>query len=76
MNTQIGFLSANYHSRPILLRTNVPKEIMAFPGFPHPKEWTSYITREQCLEYLNMFIDHYSLRKYIRVKFRALRLLF
>ena len=41
---------------------------MQFPGFPHPKEWTtSYITRQQCLEYINMFIEHYNLRKYIKV---------
>ncbi|XP_062593555.1 uncharacterized protein LOC134255032 [Saccostrea cucullata] len=46
---------------------NLPKELQEFPDFPYPKEWTtSYITRQQCLQYLNMFTDHYNLRPYIR----------
>ncbi|XP_061180444.1 dimethylaniline monooxygenase [N-oxide-forming] 4-like [Saccostrea echinata] len=49
------------------LTTNLPKEIQEFPDFPYPKEWTtSYITHQQCLQYLNMFADHFKLRPYIR----------
>ncbi|XP_034310113.2 uncharacterized protein [Magallana gigas] len=55
--------SASYNN----LQVNIPKEIMEIPGFPFPKEWNkSYITRQQCLEYLNMFADHFNLRKHIR----------
>lgn len=54
-------------------RVNIPKEIMEIPGFPFPEEWNkSYITRQQCLEYLNMFADHFNLRKHIRVFFKQL----
>lgn len=49
------------------LKVNIPKEIMEIPGFPFPKEWNkSYITRHQCLEYLNMFANHFTLRKHIK----------
>lgn len=49
------------------LKVNIPKEIMEIPGFPFPKEWNkSYITRQQCLEYLNMFANHFNLRKHIQ----------
>lgn len=52
----------------VFFRINVPKELQEFPSFPYPKEWkTSYITRQQCWEYLNMFTDHFNIRKYIRV---------
>ncbi|XP_061179580.1 uncharacterized protein LOC133188220 [Saccostrea echinata] len=55
--------SALYNS----LRINLPKELQEFPGFPYPNEWiTSYITRQQCLQYLNMFADNFKLRPYIR----------
>lgn len=46
---------------------------MEIPGFAFPEEWNkSYITRQQCLEYLNMFADHFNLRKHIRVFFKQL----
>ncbi|XP_056016358.1 flavin-containing monooxygenase 1-like [Ostrea edulis] len=55
--------SALYNS----LKINVPKELQEFPSFPYPKEWkTSYISRQQCLEYINRFTDHFKLRQYIR----------
>ena len=50
-----------------LIRTNLPKELQEFPGFQYPKEWNSYISRKQCLQYLNEFTDHFDLRKYIKV---------
>lgn len=52
----------------IASRINVPKHLQQFPSFPYPKEWkTSYISRQQCLEYINRFTDHFKLRQYIRV---------
>ncbi|XP_062572743.1 flavin-containing monooxygenase 5-like [Saccostrea cucullata] len=51
------------------LKINIPKEIQEFPDFPYPKEWTtSFISRQQCLQYINMFVDHYKLRPYIRTQ--------
>ncbi|KAK3082842.1 hypothetical protein FSP39_006824 [Pinctada imbricata] len=50
------------------LKINVPKELQEFPGFPYPKEWkTSYISRQQCLQYINNFIDHFNIRKNIKL---------
>ncbi|XP_056016359.1 dimethylaniline monooxygenase [N-oxide-forming] 2-like [Ostrea edulis] len=50
------------------LKINIPKELQEFPSFPYPKEWkTSYISRQQCLEYINRFTDHFKLRQYIRM---------
>ena len=46
---------------------NEPKELEEFPGFPYPKEWNSYITRQQTLQYINDFIDHFNIRKNIQV---------
>lgn len=48
-------------------RVNIPKEIMEIPGFPFPEWNKSYITRQQCLEYLNMFANQFNLRKHIQV---------
>ncbi|XP_062618566.1 uncharacterized protein LOC134280154 isoform X2 [Saccostrea cucullata] len=49
------------------ITTNLPKELQEFPDFPYPKEWTtSYITRQQYHQYLNMVMDSYKLRPYIR----------
>ena len=36
------------------LRTNIPKQIMAFPGIPYPKECPTFLTREMVLEYMQV----------------------
>ena len=50
-----------------LNRVNIPKELMELPGFPYPEEWPSYITRQHVLQHLNNYIDHFDIRKYIKV---------
>ncbi|XP_064640715.1 uncharacterized protein LOC135495757 isoform X2 [Lineus longissimus] len=47
------------------LRTNLPKEVMAFPGYPFPKEWPSFMTHQQVLQYLEDFAVHYKLKEHI-----------
>jgi len=49
-------------------RTNLPKEIMAFPGFPFPtnvKE--SFVNHRVVLSYLESFAEHFNLKPFIKV---------
>lgn len=47
------------------LRTNLPKEVMAFPDFPFPSEWPSYISHQKVLEYLEDYASQFKLQKYV-----------
>lgn len=47
------------------LRTNLPKEVMAFPDFPFPSEWPSFLTHQQVLQYLQSYTSHFGLYRYI-----------
>ncbi|XP_029033970.2 senecionine N-oxygenase-like isoform X2 [Osmia bicornis bicornis] len=48
------------------LRTNLPKEVMGYPDYPVPSVPESYLTREQMLNFLVSYCDHFKLRQYIR----------
>ena len=50
----------------LLFRTNLPKEVMAFPDFPFPSEWSSYLSHQQVLRYLEDYTSHFDLYKYIQ----------
>ena len=50
----------------IFSRTNLPKEAMAFPDFPFPSEWTSFLSHQQVLKYLENYTSHFDLYKYIQ----------
>lgn len=45
---------------------------MGFPDYPIPESAESYLTREQILDFLNSYCDHFKLREKIKVikKFR------
>jgi len=48
------------------LKTNLPKEVMAFPDFPFEEEIAqSFLTHKQVLEYLEKYADHFQLAKNI-----------
>ena len=49
-----------------LVRTNLPKEVMAFPDFPFPSEWSSFLSHQQVLKYLEDYASHFYLYKYIQ----------
>ena len=49
-----------------LFRTNLPKEVMAFPDFPFPSEWSSFLSHQQVLKYLEDYASHFYLYKYIQ----------
>ncbi|XP_071172349.1 uncharacterized protein [Mytilus edulis] len=48
------------------LRTNLPKEVMAFPGFPFRSSLPSFIKHDDVLEYLQEYTKHYDLHKCIK----------
>lgn len=48
------------------LRTNLPKELMAFPDFPFPPGERSFITASEVHDYLNSYADTFELRRHIR----------
>ena len=38
---------------------------MAFPDFPFPSEWPSYISHQKVLKYLEDYASHFKLQKYV-----------
>lgn len=48
-------------------RTNLPKELMAFPDFPFSEDLPSYIGHKDVLQYLDNYADHFGLKQFIRV---------
>ena len=47
------------------LKTNLPKEIMAFPDFPFPEEIESYLHHTQVYDYLKNYAAHFKLENFI-----------
>ena len=47
-------------------RTNLPKEIMPFPGFPFRSDLPSYVTHSDMLDYLQHYTEHYDLHKHVQ----------
>ena len=39
---------------------------MAFPDFPFPSEWNSFLSHQQVLKYLQDYTSHFDLYKYIQ----------
>ena len=39
---------------------------MAFPDFPFPSEWNSFLSHQQVLKYLQDYASHFDLYKYIQ----------
>ena len=49
-------------------RTNLPKEVMAFPDMPFDPSLQSFITHEDVLDYLEKYAAKFNLFKYIKVQ--------
>ena len=49
-------------------RTNLPKEVMAFPDFPFDKELPSFIGHMDVRKYLDAYADHFDLKRFIQVR--------
>ncbi|CAJ0565322.1 unnamed protein product, partial [Mesorhabditis spiculigera] len=52
-----------------VMKTNLPKETMAFPGHPFPHHLPSFITHQQVLQYITKYGDHID----VQLKTRVLR---
>eukprot|EP00058_Branchiostoma_floridae_P027215 XP_002612706.1 hypothetical protein BRAFLDRAFT_94990 [Branchiostoma floridae] len=48
------------------LRTNVPKEAMTFPDFPHDSSLPSFLPHGEVLRYLENYADHFGLHNHIK----------
>ncbi|CAM5179053.1 unnamed protein product [Eretmochelys imbricata] len=48
------------------LRTNLPKEVMAFPDFPFDASLPSFLHHSDVLAYLESYADHFCVREHIR----------
>mgnify|MGYP002803372342 FL=1 len=53
-------------------RTNLAKEIMAYPDFPFAKHLPSFISTEEVGNYLQDYADHFDLMKSIKVDHEVL----
>ncbi|XP_053674895.1 senecionine N-oxygenase-like [Anopheles nili] len=42
------------------LRTNLPKEIMGFPGFKMPEQDESYVRSDEVLQFIRDYAEHYN----------------
>lgn len=51
----------------LLNRTNLPKETMAFPGFPFPSHLPSFINHQDVANYLVDYADSNQLKRFIKV---------
>ena len=56
----------------ILCRTNLPKEIMAYPDLPIPEHLPSFITNDDVKIYLEMYTEHFGLESYIKLNHQVL----
>lgn len=50
------------------LKTNLPKEVMAFPDYPFPESLPSFMHHTDVLKYLEDYCSHFNLEKYIKFK--------
>ncbi|XP_039294914.1 senecionine N-oxygenase [Nilaparvata lugens] len=48
------------------LSTNLPKEAMAYPDYPFKENESSYLPREDVLNYINDYTDHFDVRKLVK----------
>ncbi|KAM4675398.1 uncharacterized protein O3C94_008089 [Discoglossus pictus] len=53
------------------LRTNLPKEIMAFPDFPFDSSLPSFVHHSEVLRYLEKYADRFCIRPHIRFNCRV-----
>lgn len=55
------------------LQTNLPKEVMHFPDFPFPPQEKSFLPAKEVLEYLNLYADHFDLKRHIKFEHLVVR---
>jgi cation diffusion facilitator CzcD-associated flavoprotein CzcO len=58
------------------LKTNLPKEVMAFPDFPFVSSDESFVHHSKVLEYLEAYAQHFQLKKFIRFNTKVVSILY
>ncbi|XP_074835120.1 uncharacterized protein LOC142002704 [Carettochelys insculpta] len=53
------------------LRTNLPKEVMAFPDFPFDPSLPSFLPHGDVLAYLEQYAEHFCLQQHVRLRWRV-----
>ncbi|KAJ7341454.1 hypothetical protein JRQ81_005562, partial [Phrynocephalus forsythii] len=53
------------------LRTNLPKEVMAFPDFPFDPSLPSFLHHSAVLAYLERYMGHFSIQDHIRFRWKV-----
>ncbi|EFA05901.1 senecionine N-oxygenase [Tribolium castaneum] len=56
------------------LRTNLPKELMAFEDFPYPKQNRSYLLQDEVLDYVRSYSDKFHINPHIKYFKRVIRI--
>ena len=56
----------------ICYRTNLPKEVMAYPDVPFPEDLPSFVTNADVNKYLETYTQHFNLRKHIKFNHEVL----
>ncbi|KAJ1802032.1 monooxygenase [Coemansia sp. RSA 2599] len=54
------------------LHTNLPKDVMQFPGFPFPPDTPEFPDRKQVQDYVRSYADTHGLRKVIKLNTQVL----
>jgi len=57
----------NYSSQNFAFRTNLPKELMAFPDFPFSEHPPSFVGHEEVRQYLEDYAKNFDLFQFICV---------
>jgi cation diffusion facilitator CzcD-associated flavoprotein CzcO len=57
------------------LKTNLPKEVMAFPDFPFESSDESFVHHSKVLDYLEAYAQHFQLKKFIRFNTKVVSIL-
>lgn len=52
----------------LIFRTNLPKEIMLFPGFPFEDRLASFPRHNDVLSYLEKYTERYNLNRFIEFR--------
>nr|XP_020663938.1 flavin-containing monooxygenase FMO GS-OX4-like [Pogona vitticeps]XP_020663939.1 flavin-containing monooxygenase FMO GS-OX4-like [Pogona vitticeps]XP_020663940.1 flavin-containing monooxygenase FMO GS-OX4-like [Pogona vitticeps] len=53
------------------LRTNLPKEVMAFPDFPFDPSLPSFLHHSAVLAYLERYTEHFGIQDHIRFRWKV-----
>ncbi|KAJ2702428.1 hypothetical protein FB645_004289 [Coemansia sp. IMI 203386] len=73
-NNEIGGVCTGGYPTPLYdqLNTNLPKDVMQFPGFPFPSATPEFPSREQVQEYVRSYASHHNLRKLVQLNTHVL----